>query len=103
MAYHKDDSVLMLAWKDKRNVLMLSTWHNNQAEPVRRVPKNNEEEIIQKLRVICDYNKKHGWHGCCGPIHVINSFIRKSKKLWQKKNLWLSEVATVYVASYCTT
>lgn len=30
MAYHKDDSVLVLARKDNRNVLILSTWHNNQ-------------------------------------------------------------------------
>ena len=44
MTHHKDDSVLMLARKDNRNVLILSTWHNNQREPVRRVTKMNEEK-----------------------------------------------------------
>jgi len=43
-AYHKDDSVLMLVSKDNRNVLILSTWHNNQTEPARRVTKINEEK-----------------------------------------------------------
>lgn len=77
MAYHKNDSLLVLELKDKRNVLKLSTWHNNQTEPVRRVPKKNEEEIIQNFNVICDYNKNMGGMDVADQYMSSHSFIKK--------------------------
>lgn len=61
MAYHKDDSVLVLARKDNRNVLILSTWHNNQnqrEEWLKLMRKNKQfssvsSEIITKTRKGC--------------------------------------------------
>lgn len=69
MAYHKYESVLMLARKDNRNVLILSTWHNNQKEPARRVTKMNEEETKQNLSVVCNYNKN------VGGMHVVDQYM----------------------------
>jgi hypothetical protein len=51
--------MLALAWKDKRNVIMLSTWHNNGMHNMRRKVKNNVEQF-RKPVVICDYNKHMG-------------------------------------------
>jgi hypothetical protein len=35
-AYRNDNKMLALAWKDKRNLVMLSTWHNNSTQQLRR-------------------------------------------------------------------
>jgi hypothetical protein len=51
--------MLALAWKDKRNVIMLSTWHNNRMLNMIRKVKNNVEQF-RKHVVICDYNKHMG-------------------------------------------
>jgi hypothetical protein len=53
------DKILALAWKDKRNVVMLSTWHNSM-QNMRTKVKNNVEEQFRKPVVICDYNKHMG-------------------------------------------
>jgi hypothetical protein len=50
-AYRKDNKMLALAWKDKRNVVMLSTWHNKSTQQLRRKIKNNVEEQFQKPTV----------------------------------------------------
>jgi hypothetical protein len=52
--------MLALAWKDKQNVIMLSTWHNNSMQNMRRKVKNNVEEQFRKPVAICDYNKHMG-------------------------------------------
>ena len=55
----KDDSILSLKWKDKRDVLMLSTYHDQsmvtKSRRSRRVDGGVED--IQKPKVVYDYNQ----------------------------------------------
>jgi len=97
MVYHKDDNVLMLARKDKKNVLILSTWHKNQTEPARRVTKMNEEKTIQKLSVISDYNKNKGGMHAVDQYMSSYSFTRKLKKLWPAPPLFKAVILLLYV------
>ena len=92
-AYRKHDKMLALAWKDKRNVVMISTWHNSM-QNMRRKVKNNVEQF-RKPVVICDYNKHMGWVDVSDQYISSYSFIRKSKKWWRKMFFWLLEVAVV--------
>jgi hypothetical protein len=87
--------MLALEWKDKRTVVMLSTWHNNSTQKSRRKIKNNVEEQFQKPIVICDYNKHMGGVDVSDQYISSYSFIRKSKKWWRKMFFWLLEVAVV--------
>jgi hypothetical protein len=94
-AYRKDNEMLALAWKDKRTVVMLSTWHSNNTQQLRRKIKYNVEEQLQKPIVICDYNKHMGGVDVADQYISSYSFIRKSKKWWHKMFFWLLEVAVV--------
>ena len=57
-----DDSILSLKWRDKRDVMMLSTYHsNNMVTKTRRSRRvaGGEEEIL-KPQVVEDYNLNMG-------------------------------------------
>jgi hypothetical protein len=94
-AYRKHDKMLALAWRDKRNVVMLSTSHNNGMQNMRRNLKNNVEEQFRKPVVICDYNQHMGGVDVSDLYISSYSFIRNSKKLCRKMFFWLLEVAVV--------
>ena len=51
--------MMTLAWMDKRIILMLSTWHNNQKTIKRRWAKSQEQEL-EKPDVIIDYTENMG-------------------------------------------
>ena len=57
-----DDSVLSLVWQDKRDVLMLSTYHDDSMVGRSRRSRTAEGGIenIQKPRVVDEYNKYMG-------------------------------------------
>ena len=52
-----------LKWKDKREVCMLSTLHDNSVIEKRRRGRETTDgtEVIKKPRVIEDYNNFMGW------------------------------------------
>jgi hypothetical protein len=75
-------------------MVMLSTWHNNSSQQLRRKIKNNVEEQFQKTIVMCGYSKRMG--GVISDQYISSySFIRKSKKWWCNMFFWLLEVAVV--------
>lgn len=95
-AYRHKDDILCSAWKDKRNVLMLSTLCNNGTETIERREKNRREATkISKPSVICEYNRFMG--GVDNLDHYVASykFTRKSLKWWRKLFFWLLEVSVV--------
>ena len=57
-----DDSILTLKWKDKRDVLMLSTYHNSSMVTKTRRSRGavGGVEDIQKPQVVEDYNQNMG-------------------------------------------
>ena len=57
-----DDSMLFMKWRDKRDVLMLSTFHDDTFIEKRRRTRLAKEgvEVILKPQVVEDYNLKMG-------------------------------------------
>ena len=57
-----DDSILTLKWKDKRDVIMLSTYHDSSMITKSRRSRAAERgvEDIQKPKVVEDYNQNMG-------------------------------------------
>ena len=57
-----DDSILSLKWKDKRDVMMLSTYHTTSMVTKTRRSRAAEGgvEDIQKPQVVEDYNQNMG-------------------------------------------
>lgn len=94
-AFRHQNNTLVLAWRDKRDVVMLSNYYNDDMEDISRRSKNNEVQEIQKPSVICNYNRYMG--GVDQADHYIASykFSRKSVKWWRKLFFWLLEVAVV--------
>lgn len=92
-AYRKDDCVLVLLWKDKRTVSMLSTYHNSSNQVVVRNAKGKEREIVTKPTVVCEYNKHMGGVDLADHLLSSYSFTRRSVKWWRKMFFWLLEVA----------
>lgn len=95
-AFRHKDNVLVLAWRDQRDVTMLSTVHNpSVVEIVRNKKGSTEKEKVLKPTVIMDYNERMG--GVDAADHYISSylFVRKSKKWWRKMFFWLLEVSVV--------
>ena len=56
----QDDGVLALKWHDKRDVLMLSTYHDSSMVEKSRRSKGAGVETIQKPKVVEDYNQYMG-------------------------------------------
>ena len=57
-----DDSILALKWKDKRDVIMLSNYHDSSMVTKSRRSRAAEQgvEEIQKPKVVDDYNQNMG-------------------------------------------
>ena len=92
ISYWKNEK-LALAWKDKRVVTMLSTFHKGDKNDVTSIPsKYPNQPPVSKSNVILDYTRKMG--GVDRTDHYIASyqFIRRTKKWYQKMFFWLLKV-----------
>lgn len=55
VTFLSSDNLLVMKWKDKKDVYMLSTMHT---EEFVNVPKRyRKKKIVQKPSCVCDYNK----------------------------------------------
>lgn len=95
VSFRKADKVTVLAWKDKRNVFMLSTYHNADTEAVTRKVSRGVEEVFQKPKAIIDYTRHMGAVDRADHYCASYGFTRKSLKWWRKMFFWLFEVAVV--------
>ncbi|XP_046827843.1 piggyBac transposable element-derived protein 4-like [Vespa crabro] len=81
--FRTSNNFLALKWRDKKEVFMLSTFHNN--EFVSTVKKNYKtQEFINKPKCIVDYNNSMGAVDKCNMVISSIQSIRKSMK-WYKK------------------
>ncbi|MGH0124150.1 UNVERIFIED_CONTAM: hypothetical protein FKN15_030982 [Acipenser sinensis] len=60
VSFSKDNKVMVVGWKDKRLVLMLSTFHGSDCETIQCTIKRGATEKLDNPSVICDYNIKRG-------------------------------------------
>ncbi|MGH0145822.1 UNVERIFIED_CONTAM: hypothetical protein FKN15_026715 [Acipenser sinensis] len=80
----KDNKVMVLDWKDKRLVLMLSTFHGSDCEKIQHTIKKGATEELDKPSVICDYTSKMGAVDRADHYCASYAFTRNSLKWWKK-------------------
>ena len=93
-AYRKG-STLVMGWKDKRVVIMVSTFHDTGMEKVKTIEKGNLHKEIMKPVCVLDYTKHMGATDRSDQYCATYSFIRKSLKWWTKLFFWCLEVSIV--------
>jgi len=102
IAYRKNNT-LVLAWRDKRIVTMLSTMFTSSSQSVRRprrsiqgtVPAQNNETMINKPTVIQNYIKNMGGVDNADQLATSYCFMRKTLKWWRKLFFWGFETSIV--------
>jgi hypothetical protein len=63
VGYRNNENFLLLAWRDKRLVTMLSIWSTSKSQPVRRkVRGRKEEDMVEKPSFDCKLHEEHGWN-----------------------------------------
>ncbi|XP_025197027.1 piggyBac transposable element-derived protein 4-like [Melanaphis sacchari] len=85
LAITKKSKILAFKWKDKRDVLMLSTTHKHQ---MKKINKNDKLQI--KPNCILDYNTNMGLVDKTDMTMSFNGTIRKSVKWY--KNFFFSSI-----------
>jgi Transposase IS4 len=93
LGFRKDDEMMALAWKDKRNVFVYSTYHNIDTAPVSRKVTRGEQEDFMKPVAIIDYTQHMGAVDRADHYCASYGFTRKSLKC--KMLFWLLEVGIV--------
>ncbi|XP_049829247.1 uncharacterized protein LOC126267955 [Schistocerca gregaria] len=94
---------VILAWKDKRPVIMESTHHKDAMQEITQRKQGGSEEVIQKPSVICDYTANMGAEtepvttACCTilPENPSNG----GGKFSSGYSRWRSSVLTCYMSS----
>jgi hypothetical protein len=74
---------------------MLSTWDNSTSEPVRRPNKGGEVHMVQKPRVIINYNKNVGGVDVADLCALTCCSLCKSLKWWIILFFWDFEAAVI--------
>lgn len=93
--FRHEDDFMVAAWKDKRDVLMFSSYCNDDIKVIERREKNNVVTQVPKPSVICEYNQYMGGVDHADQYIASYQFSRKSVKWWRKMFFWLLEVAVV--------
>lgn len=95
IARESDTGVLMLKWKDRRDVLALSTKHTpNMIETI-----NKRGESITKPELILDYNKSKAFIDLSDQLKSYNHVLRRGVK-WYRKIAFELILGTSVVNSY---
>jgi len=80
-----NENILLLAWRDKRLVTILSTRIASKSEPVRRkVRGRKEDEMVEKPSVIANYTKNMGGVDTADQYSATYCFLRRTLKWWGK-------------------
>lgn len=80
IARESTDGITVLKWKDKRDVLVLSTKHTDRFQNIT----NKRGQVVSKPKIILDYNKAKGAVDLSDQITSYSTPLRKSVK-WYKK------------------
>jgi hypothetical protein len=57
---YRSGNVLLMGWKDKRVVLMISTYHDTSMEKTVTIQKGGRQKEIEKPMCVLDYSKHMG-------------------------------------------
>ncbi len=79
-----NDGIKLIKWKDKRDVLMISTKPSHSATLVDTQKTNKANECIMKSQVSIDYNKGKQGVDLSDQLSTYYTYIRRTKKWYQK-------------------
>lgn len=88
-------NTLVLAWKDKKVVTMLSTSDTAKIAQVNRKIRSGGEISIDKPDIALNYTKSIGGVDRADHYAMSYSFLRKSLKWWRKLFFWRLEIYCV--------
>ena len=89
-SYIRNNNILAVHWKDKRDVFVLSSLHGNTATEIERYSGN-----VVKPDCISDYNKNMGGVDKCDQLLSYYAIAKKSKKWWKKVFFRLFELCVI--------
>jgi hypothetical protein len=92
---NKDSNTMVLSWKDKNTVTMISTLHDNTTKTTERRLKGGEITQVTKPSVIHKYNEFMGGVDLADHYTTTYSFARRTSKWWRKLFFWLLDVSVV--------
>lgn len=81
---YRNGNVLVMGWRDKRVVIMISTYHDTAMQAVQTIQKGNVQKEIKKPVCVLDYTKHMGGVDRSDHYCATYAFIRKSLKWWRK-------------------
>lgn len=95
ISFIKDKRVMVLSWKDKRIVTMISNYSSNGVKEIYRYKKGGSTVIVSKPEVVLDYNDNMGGVDNSDHMNMTYAFKRKSVKWWRKLFFWIFNLAIV--------
>ena len=103
MGAYRNGNLLVMGWKDKRVVLMVSTYHDTEMRNKVTVDKGGKQREVRKPACVLDYTKYMGCVDRSDHYCTTYAFIRKSLKWWRKLFFWCLEVCIVnsYIIYCC--
>ncbi|XP_020297799.1 piggyBac transposable element-derived protein 4-like, partial [Pseudomyrmex gracilis] len=94
VAYRRKD-LLLLAWRDKRIVTMLSTCATSSSKTVTKRSRKEGVTDTVKPDVVLNYNKYMGGVDKADQYTGTYCFMRKSQKWWRKLFFWELDVSVI--------
>ncbi|KAK9309619.1 hypothetical protein QLX08_000833 [Tetragonisca angustula] len=95
VAAYRSGDILLLAWKDKRIVTILSSYDTSDTKTIERRVKEGGTVNISKPNVIINYNMNMGGVDKADRLASSYCFMRKSCKWWRKIFFWGLEVCAI--------
>ncbi|CAD1468351.1 unnamed protein product [Heterotrigona itama] len=95
VAAYRSGDILLLAWKDKRIVTILSSYDTSGTKTIERRVKKAGTVNISKPNVIINYNMNMGGVDKADQLASSYCFMRKSCKWWRKIFFWGLEVCAI--------
>lgn len=93
--YRKDDKYMLLLFKDKRIISILSSYHNNIIETKTKVYASGYSKSITKPIAISDYTNNMGGVDLNDHYTTSYSFNKKTKCWFKKILIWMIDVSIV--------
>lgn len=95
VAVRKYNNKMLLAWKDKRVVTMMSTSSNAKMTSITRMGKGGTVITRDKPNIVLEYTKSMGGVDRADQYASSYCFLRKSLKWWRKLFFWGMEICSI--------
>lgn len=88
----RSGNLLLLAWKDKEIITMLSSWYSSEMESINSRLHGGATVFKYKPKMVIEYDKYMGCTDKADQYSNSYTFLRKSHKWWRKLFFWGLEI-----------